>query len=149
MEFILIKFVFNESYTLLQQVSYLSRFGYLPSSEQLEGALITEAQVRDAVKNLQVRDSPNFCVLLPPKKEHFFQFFAGLDSTGDVDPTTASLLTRPRCGVPDVTHSGRYKIQQLYYSTFLYFTDAFFQDFKTGVAASATACRASVGPGPT
>ena len=72
MEFILIKFVFNESYTLLQQVSYLSRFGYLPSSEQLEGALITEAQVRDAVKNLQVRDSPNFFVLLPPKTEHFF-----------------------------------------------------------------------------
>ncbi len=83
------------------------------------------------------------------KRSIFFQFFAGLDSTGDVDPTTASLLTRPRCGVPDVTHSGRNDIQQLYYSTFLYFTDASFQDFKTGVAASATACRASGGPGPT
>ncbi len=76
-------------------VSYLSRFGYLPSSEHLEGALMTEQQVRDALRNLQ--------------------FFAGLESTGRLDARTAELLARPRCGVPDVAHEGyrnkRYALQ--------------------------------------
>ncbi len=67
-------------------VSYLSRFGYLPSSEQLDGALITEAQVRDAVRNMQ--------------------FFAGVNATGRIDADTAGLMRRPRCGVPDVAHPG-------------------------------------------
>ncbi len=76
-------------------VSYLSRFGYLPRSEHLEGALMTEEQVRDALRNLQ--------------------FFAGLESTGRLDGATAALLLRPRCGVPDVAHEGyrnrRYALQ--------------------------------------
>ncbi len=65
-------------------VSYLTRFGYLPNSEA--EALLSEQQVRDAVRNLQ--------------------FFAGLNATGDVDAETMALLATPRCGVPDVSHPG-------------------------------------------
>ena len=35
-----------------------------------------------------------------------FQFFAGLDVTGSLDPATVDLLKKPRCGVPDVSHAG-------------------------------------------
>lgn len=65
-------------------VSYLTQFGYLPRSET--ESLFTDQQVRDAVRNLQ--------------------FMAGLNVTGELDPVTLDIMRRPRCGVPDVTHTG-------------------------------------------
>ena len=63
----------------------MTRFGYLPQSEGTE-AMLTEGQVRDAVRNLQ--------------------FFAGLNVTGEVDEGTVEMMVKPRCGVPDVSHGG-------------------------------------------
>ena len=65
---------------------YLTKFGYLPPSNLEAGAMRTEQILRDAVKNLQ--------------------FFAGIKITGNVDKDTMELMMRPRCGVPDVTHTG-------------------------------------------
>lgn len=64
---------------------YLAQFGYLPQSNLETGAMRSEKQLRDAISNLQ--------------------FFAGLNVTGYVDDNTAQLLSRPRCGVPDVSHA--------------------------------------------
>ena len=65
---------------------YLATFGYLPQSSLEIGAMRTEQQLMDAVKNLQ--------------------FFAGIDVTGTIDKNTLEILKMPRCGVPDVTHKG-------------------------------------------
>ena len=65
---------------------YLTTFGYLPQSSLEVGAMRTEQQLKDAVKNLQ--------------------FFAGLNVTGNLDKDTLDLLKEPRCGVPDVSHIG-------------------------------------------
>ena len=65
---------------------YLTNFGYLPKSNLETGAMRTEQQLKDAVKNLQ--------------------FFAGINATGTVDQDTIELMRKPRCGVPDVTHTG-------------------------------------------
>ena len=65
---------------------YLTKFGYLSKSNLETGAMRTEQILRDAVKNLQ--------------------FFAGINITGNVDKDTMELMMRPRCGVPDVTHTG-------------------------------------------
>ena len=65
---------------------YLTNFGYLPQSNLETGAMRTEQQLMDAVKNLQ--------------------FFAGINTTGTVDQDTIELMKKPRCGVPDVTHIG-------------------------------------------
>lgn len=65
-------------------VEYLSQFGYLRFSET--EALMSETQIRDAVKNLQ--------------------FFSGLNVTGEIDGKTRELMLKPRCGVPDVAHPG-------------------------------------------
>ena len=65
---------------------YLATFGYLPQSSLEIGAMRTEQQLQDAVKNLQ--------------------FFAGLNVTGNFDQDTEDLLKQPRCGVPDVSHIG-------------------------------------------
>ena len=66
---------------------YLTNFGYLPQSSLETGAMRSEQQFRDAVKNLQ--------------------FFAGINVTGEVDTDTKELIKKPRCGVSDVTHSGK------------------------------------------
>ena len=66
---------------------YLTNFGYLPQSSLETGAMRTEQQFRDAVKNLQ--------------------FFAGINVTGEVDTDTKELIKKPRCGVSDVTHMGK------------------------------------------
>eukprot|EP00095_Tigriopus_kingsejongensis_P002837 snap_masked-scaffold1267_size51716-processed-gene-0.1 protein:Tk02837 transcript:snap_masked-scaffold1267_size51716-processed-gene-0.1-mRNA-1 annotation:"matrix metalloproteinase-25-like" len=66
------------------RITYLAQFGYLPRSET--ESLVTDHQVRDALRNLQ--------------------FMAGLSVTGELDLDTLDLMGRPRCGVPDVTHSG-------------------------------------------
>ena len=43
------------------------------------------------------------------------QFFARLNTTGELDSVTLDLMSRPRCGVPDVSQSGyrnkRYNLQ--------------------------------------
>ena len=65
---------------------YLTTFGYLPQSSLEVGAMRTEQQLKDAVKNLQ--------------------FFAGLNVTGNLDKDTLDLLKEPRCGVPDVSNIG-------------------------------------------
>ena len=65
---------------------YLTNFGYLPQTSLETGAMRTEQQFRDAVKNLQ--------------------FFAGINVTGKVDLETKELIKKPRCGVSDVTHTG-------------------------------------------
>ena len=65
---------------------YLTNFGYLPQSDFDIGAMRTQQQLKDAVKNLQ--------------------FFAGIDVTGTIDKNTLELIKKPRCGVPDVTHKG-------------------------------------------
>ena len=65
---------------------YLTKFGYLPQSNLETGAMRTEQKLKDALKNLQ--------------------FYAGIGVTGFVDEDTAKLLNKPRCGVPDVTHTG-------------------------------------------
>ena len=88
----------SESYKLPQPPSrsltyesnleeYLTNFGYLPQSSLETGAMRTEQQFRDAVKNLQ--------------------FFAGINVTGEVDTDTKELIEKPRCGVSDVTHMGK------------------------------------------
>ena len=61
---------------------YLFKFGYLPERES--NSLLTQSQVADAVKNLQ--------------------FFAQLNVTGELDLETSELLSKPRCGVPDVSY---------------------------------------------
>ena len=65
---------------------YLTKYGYLPQSDLETGAQRTEQQLTDAVRNLQ--------------------FFAGLNVTGNLDQNTLQLMTKPRCGVPDVTYNG-------------------------------------------
>ena len=67
---------------------YLTNFGYLPQSNLETGAMRTEQQLVDAVKNLQ--------------------FFAGINVTGDIDQGTMDIMKKPRCGVPDITHTGIY-----------------------------------------
>ena len=67
---------------------YLTNFGYLPQSNLETGAMRTEEQLIDAVKNLQ--------------------FFAGINVTGDIDQGTIDIMKKPRCGVPDITHTGIY-----------------------------------------
>ncbi|XP_040575020.1 matrix metalloproteinase-2 isoform X1 [Lepeophtheirus salmonis] len=70
--------------------NYLTSFGYLPSSPDngpfAVKPLRTESQIRNAIRNLQ--------------------FFAGLKATGKVDKATVKLLSKPRCGVSDVSHGG-------------------------------------------
>ena len=66
---------------------YLTNFGYLPQTNFETGAMRTEQQFRDAVKNLQ--------------------FFGGINVTGLVDQDTKELIKKPRCGVSDVTHTGK------------------------------------------
>ena len=65
---------------------YLTNFGYLPQSYLETGAMRTEQQLIDAVKNLQ--------------------FFAGINVTGAIDQDTIDVMKKPRCGVPDITHTG-------------------------------------------
>merc|ERR1719322_959299 len=74
----------NKKANSANTVDYLMQFGYLPQSET--EAQLTEDQLRNAVRNLQ--------------------FFGRLNVTGRVDHATANLMSRPRCGVPDVSHAG-------------------------------------------
>lgn len=61
--------------------SYLSQFGYLPASQPGVGNLRSDYQLKEAVKNLQR--------------------YANLPVTGVMDNATLSLMSKPRCGLPD------------------------------------------------
>ena len=63
---------------------YLTQFGYLPTSSS--HSMRTQRQVENALKNLQ--------------------FLAQIEVTGLMDENTRDLITRPRCGVPDISQIG-------------------------------------------
>ena len=63
---------------------YLTQFGYLPTSSS--HSMRTQTQVENALKNLQ--------------------FLAQIEVTGLMDESTRDLITRPRCGVPDISGTG-------------------------------------------
>ncbi|XP_005185300.1 matrix metalloproteinase-2 [Musca domestica] len=79
--------------------NYLMEFDYLPKSDFETGALRTEEQFKEAIKNLQR--------------------FGNIPVTGQLDNETKKLIKRPRCGVgdskqtlsfsPDNLHHGRMK----------------------------------------
>ncbi|XP_059226458.1 matrix metalloproteinase-2-like [Stomoxys calcitrans] len=79
--------------------NYLMEFDYLPKSDFETGALRTEKQFKDAIRNLQR--------------------FGHIPETGELDSETKKLIKRPRCGVgdsnqtlsfsPDNLHHGRMK----------------------------------------
>ncbi|BES95657.1 matrix metalloproteinase [Nesidiocoris tenuis] len=64
------------------QISYLTQFGYLPESDRETGFLRTESQLRESIKNLQR--------------------FGNIPETGEMDDKTLDLMSRPRCGIPDI-----------------------------------------------
>ncbi|CAB0002180.1 unnamed protein product, partial [Nesidiocoris tenuis] len=63
-------------------ISYLTQFGYLPESDRETGFLRTESQLRESIKNLQR--------------------FGNIPETGEMDDKTLDLMSRPRCGIPDI-----------------------------------------------
>lgn len=58
------------------------KFGYLSGAPHGPGALRTEDSIRQAIRQLQQ--------------------FSGLPPTGTLDEKTKKLLSRPRCGLPDI-----------------------------------------------
>ena len=70
----------NHSFSLFQ--AYLSRFGYLPSSDLETGELRTDTEYRRAIRS--------------------FQKYAGLRETGKLDQATRDQMSKPRCGLGDV-----------------------------------------------
>ncbi|XP_037813603.1 matrix metalloproteinase-2-like [Lucilia sericata] len=65
--------------------NYLMEFDYLPKSDIETGALRTEEQLKEAIRNLQS--------------------FGNIPVTGEIDSETKKLIKRPRCGVGDNNHS--------------------------------------------
>ena len=63
---------------------YLSKYGYIPKNDGLSLS-VTEDNFKDYIK--------------PAVKD--FQAFAGLETTGELDPVTVELMGTPRCGVKD------------------------------------------------
>ena len=63
---------------------YLSKYGYIHKDDGNK-ALVTEDNFKDYIKSA-VKD---------------FQAFAGLETTGELDPVTVELMGTPRCGVKD------------------------------------------------
>ncbi|KAJ8920934.1 hypothetical protein NQ315_015727, partial [Exocentrus adspersus] len=75
---------------------YLSQYGYLSTSRPNSSQLLDERSYKKAIED--------------------FQSFAGLDITGELDPTTLETMTLPRCGVKDKVGTGdnrakRYALQ--------------------------------------
>ncbi|XP_054724008.1 matrix metalloproteinase-2-like [Uloborus diversus] len=71
----------NQS-VISESIVFLSRYGYLPTSDLHSESLRTEDQLRAALSSMQD--------------------FAGLPQTGLADEATVRLMRRRRCGVPDL-----------------------------------------------
>ena len=69
---------------------YLMKYGYLEPRKQGSAALFTQSGL-DTYITGAVRD---------------FQTFAGIESTGVLDPLTVELMGTPRCGVRDIIGPG-------------------------------------------
>src|SRR4051812_32183962 len=78
--------------------AYLERFGYLASTEQQGAVGISRAPVPTAEPGQF--DEATYAAL------RRFQSFYGLPVTGMFDEATAALMSRPRCGMPDLPHAG-------------------------------------------
>ena len=63
-------------------LSFLTQYGYLPSSESGKSFLLTPDGLSSALKQMQK--------------------FGGLEQTGVLDEATLKLIKTPRCGVPDL-----------------------------------------------
>ena len=63
-------------------IAFLSKFGYLPRSENGKSYLLTSSGLSSALKKMQK--------------------FGGLEETGVIDEATLKLIKTPRCGMPDV-----------------------------------------------
>ena len=69
---------------------YLMKYGYLEPQKKGSAALFTQSGL-DTYITGAVRD---------------FQTFAGIESTGVLDPVTVELMGTPRCGVRDIIGPG-------------------------------------------
>ncbi|XP_054090383.1 matrix metalloproteinase-2 isoform X2 [Zeugodacus cucurbitae] len=70
-------------------------FDYLPKSDIETGALRTEEQLKDAIRNLQR--------------------FGNIPATGEIDEATQKLIHRPRCGVGDSSRTANFSPDNLQY----------------------------------
>lgn len=96
------------------QLGYLSKYGYLPSSDLETGNLRADDQLKDAIRALQVM----FLIgrywheihvrvnnIIDLFINFFFQSYGNIPATGEVDDKTKQLLRQPRCGLPDIPQS--------------------------------------------
>ncbi|XP_004520956.1 matrix metalloproteinase-2 isoform X1 [Ceratitis capitata] len=75
--------------------NYLMEFDYLPKSDIETGALRSEEQLKDAIRNLQR--------------------FGNIPATGEIDEATRKLIHLPRCGVGDSNRTANFSPDNLEY----------------------------------
>ncbi len=80
---------------------YLKRFGYLEEKVRDDGYAPLRTTVRAPRAKEGTFDDATYAGL------RRFQQFTGLPVTGEVDDATLALMTKPRCGFPDVPAGGR------------------------------------------
>uniref|UniRef100_A0A1A9W7U8 Peptidoglycan binding-like domain-containing protein n=1 Tax=Glossina brevipalpis TaxID=37001 RepID=A0A1A9W7U8_9MUSC len=71
-------------------------FDYLPKSDIETGALRTEEQLKEAIRNLQR--------------------FGNIPVTGEIDAATRKLIRKPRCGVGDSNQTTTFSPDNLHHS---------------------------------
>uniref|UniRef100_A0A1A9V8N5 Peptidoglycan binding-like domain-containing protein n=1 Tax=Glossina austeni TaxID=7395 RepID=A0A1A9V8N5_GLOAU len=71
-------------------------FDYLPKSDIETGALRTEEQLKEAIRNLQR--------------------FGNIPVTGEIDAATRNLIRKPRCGVGDSNQTTTFSPDNLHHS---------------------------------
>uniref|UniRef100_A0A1B0G123 Peptidoglycan binding-like domain-containing protein n=1 Tax=Glossina morsitans morsitans TaxID=37546 RepID=A0A1B0G123_GLOMM len=89
----------NKRYSLVLntfQYNYLMEFDYLPKSDIETGALRTEEQLKEAIRNLQR--------------------FGNIPVTGEIDAATRKLIRKPRCGVGDSNQTTTFSPDNLHHS---------------------------------